>query len=104
MGTCPPYGLAALIDPPLTTVATPHEMGLEAMKMLQRLIAGRDRRSGRRRATDKAGHTTKSCGAHDSPSVAADPVIVGSARVADDVMRRARNAPLTPEKHGRCTL
>jgi LacI family transcriptional regulator len=34
--------LAAFVNPPLTTVAAPsYEMGLEAMKMLQSLIAAR---------------------------------------------------------------
>ncbi len=56
--------LAALVDPPLTTVAAPaYEMGQAAMKMLQSLIAGR-RPARRRVVLPTALVVRQSCGLH----------------------------------------
>jgi DNA-binding LacI/PurR family transcriptional regulator len=56
--------MADLVDPPLTTVAAPaHQMGLEAMKMLEKLIAGK--RPTRRRVLLPARLVVRlSCGCH----------------------------------------
>lgn len=57
--------IAGLVEPPLTTVASPaREMGREAMKILQRLIAGK--KPGNRKVVLPISLVIrKSCGAHD---------------------------------------
>ena len=59
--------MAALVNPPLTTVAAPaYQMGQEAMKMLQSLIAGkRPAHKSIRLPTSLI--IRQSCGAHDFP-------------------------------------
>jgi DNA-binding LacI/PurR family transcriptional regulator len=57
--------LAALVNPPLTTVAAPaYSMGQEAMKMLQSLIAGK-RPAHRKIVLPTSLVVRQSCGAHD---------------------------------------
>jgi DNA-binding LacI/PurR family transcriptional regulator len=59
--------LAALVDPPLTTVSAPTvQMGQAAMKMLQSLIAGK-RPAHKRLTLPTSLVIRQSCGAHETP-------------------------------------